>query len=189
MSVADKRIAIVGAHGVGKNTVAIKLLEKEKMSKRGVNVTYMPETVRSTMFMNSELLAKEIGGNLDSCAWLYHKHWSQMLEHEYSADVFIVKRLPLDYVVFNKCAYDIGMCKSTLPLQYLELAVEQAKQFNEVYFVRHNPEHKLIKDHIRKGPAASEELQPLWDSNYKKIIDEYMIPVVEGTAGEILEKI
>lgn len=189
MSVADKRIAVVGAHGVGKNTVAIKLLEREKMGKRGVNVTYMPETVRSTMFMNSELLATEIGGNLDSCAWLYHRHWSQMLEHEYSADVFIVKRLPLDYVVFNECAYAMGMCKGTLPLQYLELAVEQAKQFNEVYFVRHNPEHKLIEDHIRKGPAASEELQPLWDSNYKRIIDEYMIPVIEGTAGELLEKI
>lgn len=189
MTTANKRIAVVGAHGVGKNTVCIKLLQREKFGQRGVNVTYMPETVRSTMFMNHDILAKEIGGDINSCAWLYHRHWSQMLEHEYSCDVFITKRLPLDYVVFNECAYAMKMCKETLPFQYLELAVEQAKQFHEVYFVRHNPDHDLITDSIRQGPAASEELQPLWDSNYKRIVDEYKVPVIEGTAGELLEKI
>jgi len=29
----------------------------------------------------------------------------------------------------------------------------------------------------------------LWDTNYKRIIDEYEVPVIEGTAGELLEKI
>ena len=189
MTTANKRIAVVGAHGVGKNTVCIKLLQREKFGQRGINVTYMPETVRSTMFMNHDILANEIGGDINSCAWLYHRHWSQMLEHEYSCEVFITKRLPLDYVVFNECAYVMKMCKETLPFQYLELAVEQAKQFHEVYFVRHNPDHDLITDSIRQGPAASEELQPLWDTNYKRIIDEYQVPVIEGTAGELLEKI
>jgi len=189
MSIANKRIAVVGAHGVGKNTVSIKLLQREKFTQRGVNVTYMPETVRSTMFMNHEILAKEIGGDVNSCAWLYHRHWSQMLEHEYSCDVFITKRLPLDYVVFNECAYALDMVEELLPTQYLEMAVDQAKEFDEVYFVRHNPEHDLVEDSIRQGPAASAELQPLWDSTYKKVIDEWNIPVIEGTAGELLEKI
>ena len=189
MSVANKRIAVVGAHGVGKNTVCIKLLQREKFGERGINVTYMPETVRSTMFMNHDILAKEIGGNYDSCSWLFHRHWSQMLEHEFSCEVFITKRLPLDYLVFNRCAFELGMVENKFKQYYWDMAIDQAKAFNEVYFVRHNPEHNLITDSIRQGPAASEELQPLWDKTYKEVVDANSITVVEGTAGELLEQI
>lgn len=184
---SNKTIAVVGAHGVGKNTICIKLLEREKFKERGVNVTYMPETVRSTMFMTGEILEKEIGGDYYSCSWLYHRHWSQMLEHQYSCDVFITKRLPLDYVVFNECAFKLGLIDRMLDPQYKELAVMQAADFDEVYFVRHNPEYELVEDSVRKGAAASSELQPLWDQRYKEIIDSWNIPVIEGTCGELLE--
>ena len=184
---AHKRIAVIGAHGVGKNTICIKLLEREKLNKRGANVTYMPETVRSTMFMTGDILEKEIGGNYYSCSWLYHRHWSQMLEHQYSCDVFITKRLPLDYVVFNECAFELGMIKRQLEIPYKELAVLQAQSFSEVYFVRHNPEFDLVEDSVRKGAAASSELQPLWDQRYKDLIDWWDIPVIEGTCSELLE--
>ena len=183
---ANKRIAVVGAHGVGKNTIAIKLLEREKFSERGVNVTYMPETVRSTMFMDHNILGNEIGGNYYSVSWLFHRHWSQMLEHEYSCDVFISKRLPLDYVVFNEVAVHLGMCNRQLELMYKELAVLQAKEFDEVWFVRHNPEHEMVEDSVRQGEAGSADLQPLWDKHYKDIIDDWDIPVIEGTCGELL---
>ena len=187
MSKADKRIAVIGAHGVGKNTICIKLLEREKFSKRGVNVTYMPETVRSTMFMNHEILGKEIGGNYYSVSWLFHRHWSQMLEHEYSCDVFISKRLPLDYVVFNEVAFALGMCDRVLDLGYKEMGVNQAKEFDEVYFVRHNPEHDMVEDSVRQGAAGNAALQPLWDARYKEIIDDWQIPVIEGTCSQLLE--
>ena len=118
MSVANKRIAVVGAHGVGKNTVCIKLLQREKFGERGINVTYMPETVRSTMFMNHDILAKEIGGNYDSCSWLFHRHRSQILEHAFSYEVFITKRLPLDYLVFNRCAFELGMVENKFEQYY-----------------------------------------------------------------------
>tara|TARA_B110000977_G_C10868109_1_gene412427 strand:- start:176 stop:769 length:594 start_codon:yes stop_codon:yes gene_type:complete len=183
---ANKRIAVVGAHGVGKNTICIKLLEREKFSHRGANVTYMPETVRSTMFMDHEILGKEIGGNYYSVSWLFHRHWSQMLEHEYSCDVFISKRLPLDYVVFNKVAVSLGMCDRELETEYKHLAINQAKEFDEVWFVRHNPEHDMIEDSVRQGAAGSASLQPLWDEYYKVLIDSWDIPVIEGTCGELL---
>ena len=185
---ADKRIAVVGAHGVGKNTVCIKLLEREKLNKRGVNVTYMPETVRSTMFMNHDILGKEIGGNYYSVSWLFHRHWSQMLEHEFSCDVFISKRLPLDYVIFNECMMHLGVADRQLELIYKEMAVMQAKEFDEVYFVRHNPEHEMVEDSVRQGTAGNAELQPLWDQHYKYIIDRWQIPVIEGTCSELLER-
>ena len=184
---ADKRIAVIGAHGVGKNTICIKLLEREKLNKRGTNVTYMPETVRSTMFMNHDILGKEIGGNYYSVSWLFHRHWSQMLEHEFSCDVFISKRLPLDYVVFNEVMMHLGVADRQLELIYKEMAVMQAKEFDEVYFVRHNPEHEMVEDSVRQGTAGSAELQPLWDQHYKYIIDRWQIPVIEGTCAELLE--
>ena len=184
---ADKRIAVIGAHGVGKNTICIKLLEREKLNQRGVNVTYMPETVRSTMFMNHEILSKEIGGNYYSVSWLYHRHFSQMLEHEYSCDVFISKRLPLDYVVFSEVMFDLGHVDKHLEYEYKHLAVLQAKDFDEVYFVRHNPEHAMIEDSVRQGSAGNAELQPLWDKHYKEIIDSWEIPVIEGTCSQLIE--
>lgn len=184
---ADKRIAVIGAHGVGKNTIAIKLLEREKFSKRGANVTYMPETVRSTMFMNHEILGKEIGGSYDSCSWLFHRHWSQMLEHEYSCDIFITKRLPLDYVVFNKLMYEMGMVDRAFEPDYETMAIDQAKEFQEVYFVRHNPDHEMAEDSVRQGDAGSAELQPLWDKAYKEMIGKWNIRVIEGTCGELLD--
>ena len=187
LSKANKRIAVIGAHGVGKNTICIKLLEREKFSQRGVNVTYMSETVRSTMFMNHEILGKEIGGNYYSVSWLFHRHWSQMLEHEYSCDVFITKRLPLDYVVFNKVAYDLKMVDRMLELEYEKMAIDQAKDFDEIYFVRHTPEHDMVEDSIRQGAAGNADLQPLWDQRYKKIIDDWQVPVIEGTCGQLLE--
>lgn len=187
MSKADKRIAVIGAHGVGKNTMCIKLLEREKLNQRGVNVTYMPETVRSTMFMDHEILGKEIGGNYYSVSWLFHRHWSQMLEHEYSCDVFISKRLPLDYVIFNMVAYDLGMVDRLLEEEYLSMAAAQAKEFDEVYFVRHNPKHHMVEDSVRQGPAGNADLQPLWDQRYKAVIDLLEIPVIEGTCEELLQ--
>jgi hypothetical protein len=81
------------------------------------------------------------------------------------------------------------MVDSKFEQYYWDMAVAQAKAFHEVYFVRHNPEHDLITDSIRQGPAASKELQPLWDKTYKEVIDANSITVVEGTAGELLEKI
>jgi len=184
---SDKRIAVVGAHGVGKNTICIKLLEREKFGVRGANVTYMPETVRSTMFMDHEILGKEIGGNYYSVSWLFHRHWSQMLEHEYSCDVFITKRLPLDYVVFNKVAHELGLCDRQLEPEYEKMAVEQAKEFDEVYFVRHNPEHTMAEDSVRQGDAGNADLQPIWDKAYKAMIDKWDIPVTEGTCGDLLD--
>jgi hypothetical protein len=186
---AHKRIAVVGAHGVGKNTLCIKLLEQEKFKDRSVNITYMPETVRSTMFMTPEILEKEIGGNYYSVSWLFHKHWSQILEHQYSCDVFITKRLPLDYVVFNEVAFELGMIKRVLEIPYKELGVLQAQSFSKVYFVRPDPEYPLVEDSVRKGAAASSELQPLWDQKYKEILDYWEVPVIEGTCSELLEKI
>tara|TARA_R110000868_G_scaffold153790_1_gene379675 strand:- start:5771 stop:6124 length:354 start_codon:yes stop_codon:yes gene_type:complete len=109
-----------------------------------------------------------------------------MLEHEYSCDVFISKRLPLDYVVFNEVAVDLGMCNRQLELMYKELAVLQAKEFDEVWFVRHNPEHEMVEDSVRQGEAGNADLQPLWDQRYKDIIDDWDIPVIEGTCGELL---
>lgn len=184
---ADKRIAVVGAHGVGKNTICIKLLEREKFNQRGVNVTYMPETVRSTMFMDHEILGKEIGGNYYSVSWLYHRHWSQMLEHEYSCDVFISKRLPLDYVVFNEVMFNLGITNRKLESVYKEMAVLQAKEFDEVYFVRHSPDNEMVVDSVRQGPAGNADLQPLWDKKYKEIVDEWQVPVIEGTCTELLK--
>lgn len=184
---SDKRIAVVGAHGVGKNTICIKLLEREKFSKRGANVTYMPETVRSTMFMDHEILGREIGGNYYSCSWLFHRHWSQMLEHEYSCDIFISKRLPLDYVVFSEVAHSLGLVDRPLDYEYKKMAVDQAKEFDEVYFVRHNPEHAMAEDSVRQGTAGNADLQPLWDKHYKSIIDSWEIPVIEGTCGQLLD--
>lgn len=187
MAKADKRIAVVGAHGTGKNTICIKLLEREKLNQRGVNVTYMPETVRSTMFMNHEILGKEIGGNYYSASWLFHRHWSQMLEHEYSCDVFITKRLPLDYVVFSEVMHKLGNVDKHLEVEYKYLAIKQANDFDEVYFVRHNPEHDMVEDSVRQGSAGNAELQPLWDSHYKSIIDNWKIPVIEGTCSQLIE--
>jgi hypothetical protein len=69
---------------------------------------------------------------------------------------------------------------------YKELAVLQAKEFDEVWFVRHNPEHEMVEDSVRQGEAGSADLQPLWDKHYKDIIDDWDIPVIEGTCGELL---
>jgi hypothetical protein len=109
-----------------------------------------------------------------------------MLEHEYSCDVFISKRLPLDYVVFNEVAYQLGMVDRLLEPTYTLLAVDQAKEFDEVWFVRHNSEHEMVEDSVRQGDAGSADLQPLWDKRYKDIIDNWNIPVIEGTCGELL---
>ncbi len=182
-----KRIAVIGAHGVGKNTLCIKLLEREKFNQRGVNVTYMPETVRSTMFMDANILEKEIGGSVDSCSWLFHRHWSQMLEHEYSCDVLISKRLPLDYVVFNQCAHKAGLADNLLDDEYMDLAVKQARSFDEVWFVRMDSSYELVNDSVRDGRSGDAEMQFLWDQVYEQVIEEEGVHVIEGTCKSLLD--
>jgi hypothetical protein len=84
-------------------------------------------------------------------------------------------------------AYDLGMVDRLLEEEYLSMAAAQAKEFDEVYFVRHNPKHDMVEDSVRQGPAGNADLQPLWDQRYKAVIDLLEIPVIEGTCEELLQ--
>lgn len=185
-----KRIACIGAHGTGKNTLCINLLNKAKSEARGLNAIYMPETVRTTMFMDHNVLAKEIGGNVNSIEWLYHKHWSQIREFEYSADLLIVKRLPLDYVIYSEIFTELGMMRRPLGANHLFAAVEFTDCFDEVYFVRPEPQQAMAVDMIRQGPAGDEKSRLLMDERYAEIIENCGVRITAaGTYSQLVEKL
>lgn len=125
------KYAFCGSHGTGKSAAAHFLASNLKRQYPHKTIKVLEEAVRES--------AKLVGINNENFQKLAISHsiYNQVL---YSSiyDILVCDRIALDYVVY---AIYYGV---KLPKEYYDLAYQNAKEFDKIYFVR--PDNAFIAD-------------------------------------------
>ena len=159
------KIGIMGTHGTGKSTLALKLAAELKAQFPGENVWLVPEIVRECPYpVNKD--TSEIAQQ-----WLWHMQFVRELEAQGRAEIVICDRTVLDSLAYAEFAGFI-----THAHDRIWDAVNWMETYDTVYFLRPDSTSPIADDGFR---STDRDFQMAIDQILARWVMEYPIKVIE----------
>lgn len=90
-----KKIGIMGTHGTGKTTLAMRMASDEKTAYPHLTVTLLPEVARAAPgVLNEE-------ATLKTQKWIHYTQYTREIENEKGSDVLVCDRTILDSLCYS----------------------------------------------------------------------------------------
>jgi len=164
------KYGFIGSHGSGKSAAAHFLAAKLKKEDPSSTIKVLEEAVRE----NSKLTG--INNTQFQKLSILDSLYNQVL-YSSTYNVLICDRIAFDYIVYAQY-YGVH-----LPTEYIDIAIQNAKEFDTLYFVR--PDNTpIIHDGFRFTDV--EERNEI-DKLFKSMLLFYEIPFQELSSAEIFQ--
>jgi len=155
------KIGIMGTHGTGKSTLALRLAADRKQKYPRENVGVLTETARGCPFqINKDM-------TLEAQLWIYHAQFKAELEMAARYDTLICDRTVLDNLAYSRYAGFNDLCNDCL-----YPALDWFGTYDELYWLR--PDKLPADDGFRN---TDPEFQKDIDRIFQKWVIAYHLPV------------
>lgn len=136
-----EKYAVIGTHGSGKSTFALRLAYHLK--KNNKNVDTVQERVRYSPFPFNKQ------ANINTAMWAYHSQICRELEAvSRGFDTIICDRAAIDCIIYAKNLYITSPCFERI----VEAAYEWMYSYDKIFFLR--PDIPLVVDSVRSNDSA-----------------------------------
>ncbi len=156
------KIGIMGTHGTGKSTLALKLAAEYKHNHPDMNVGLLTEITRESPFPRNK--DTTIEGQL----WIWHAQFKKELEMTAQYEILVCDRTVLDNLAYSRYAGFNILCDD-----YFYSALNWLDTYDALYWLR--PGKELVADGFRDSDPI---FQADIDAIFKEWINKYHINVI-----------
>jgi len=158
------KIGLLGAHGTGKTTLALKLAAEYKQNHPEKRVGLLTDTARKCPFQLNQNTTFE--GQL----WIWHAQFNAELEMFARNEILICDRTVFDNLVYSKHAGFNNLCDDCF-----YIALNWLETYDYLYWLR--PKHNLVGDGFRE---IDSQFQRDIDMLFEAWISTYHIDVIQN---------
>lgn len=151
------KLTIIGAHGIGKTTLAFHIATKKKLE--GDSVKFIGETARDCPFGVNEKMTDE------TVLWIYHRQMQRELEAESKYDTVICDRSVIDSFIYGISKGIHPWDNSRMDACY-QAAKEWMRSYDAIVYVKRSL-HDIFDDGVRDTDKE-------WQRRVEECFDDYI---------------